>query len=159
MDFYSVLFLVITANATPIIARYLLPFQHWETPLDFGKKLSDGFPVFGNSKTIRGISGAILGTILVGSILDFTILTSFLIATLAMVGDLCSSFVKRRMGMPSGKMIPFLDQIPESFLPLFFIYKTSEMEFSLVIVGVMIFIIVDISLSLLLKYLQQHMSN
>jgi hypothetical protein len=34
-----------------------------------------------------------------------------------MVGDLISSFVKRRLGMPPSSRAPGLDQIPESLLP------------------------------------------
>ena len=40
------------------------------------------------------------------------------VAVWAMVGDCLSSFVKRRLKMPSSSMALGLDQIPESLLPL-----------------------------------------
>jgi CDP-2,3-bis-(O-geranylgeranyl)-sn-glycerol synthase len=36
----------------------------------------------------------------------------------AMLGDLLSSFIKRRLALPPGSMTLGLDQIPESLLPL-----------------------------------------
>lgn len=38
--------------------------------------------------------------------------------TLALIGDLCSSFLKRRLGRPSGSWTPLLDQLPEALLPM-----------------------------------------
>lgn len=35
-----------------------------------------------------------------------------------MAGDVCSSFVKRRLGLPSSSRALGLDQIPESLFPL-----------------------------------------
>lgn len=40
------------------------------------------------------------------------------VAALALVGDLLSSFIKRRMGLPPSGMALGLDQIPESLFPL-----------------------------------------
>jgi len=41
-----------------------------------------------------------------------------MIGGLAMTGDCFSSFIKRRLGYDSGRMVLGLDQIPESLLPL-----------------------------------------
>jgi len=39
--------------------------------------------------------------------------------TLALAGDLFSSFIKRRLGRSSGKSLALLDQLPEALLPMF----------------------------------------
>ena len=41
-----------------------------------------------------------------------------IIGSMAMVGDLFSSFIKRRLGMTPSSMALGLDQIPESLFPL-----------------------------------------
>ena len=41
-----------------------------------------------------------------------------MIGLLAMLGDLVSSFIKRRLGMPVSSQAPGLDQVPEALLPL-----------------------------------------
>jgi CDP-diglyceride synthetase len=104
------------ANGTPVIAKRILGtiLAH---PLDGGMNLADGQPLFGDSKTIRGVVLSIvvttLGAPLIGT--DWTI--GLLVATTAMMGDLVSSFAKRRMALVPGSMALGLDQIPESLLP------------------------------------------
>jgi CDP-diglyceride synthetase len=112
----QLLVLLILANGAPVIAKKIL-----ETvlvrPLDGGITLADGQPIFGRSKTIRGVALSIavttLGAPWVG--LDWTI--GFVISTTAMIGDLLSSFTKRRMKLTSGSMALGLDQTPESLFP------------------------------------------
>jgi len=41
-----------------------------------------------------------------------------LVASMAMIGDLFSSFLKRRLGLFASSQFSGLDQIPESLLPL-----------------------------------------
>ena len=50
--------------------------------------------------------------------MHLSLMTGFLIALCAMLGDLLSSFIKRRLGLPSSSMALGLDQVPESLLPL-----------------------------------------
>ena len=112
----QLLVLLILANGAPVIAKKI-----FETilarPLDGGITLVDGQPIFGRSKTIRGVALSIVVTTLaapwVG--LDWTI--GFFISATAMIGDLLSSFTKRRMKLASGSMALGLDQTPESLLP------------------------------------------
>jgi CDP-2,3-bis-(O-geranylgeranyl)-sn-glycerol synthase len=42
----------------------------------------------------------------------------FGLGSTAMAGDLCSSFLKRRLGLPPHARASGLDQLPESLLPL-----------------------------------------
>jgi CDP-2,3-bis-(O-geranylgeranyl)-sn-glycerol synthase len=104
------------ANGTPVIAKKVLG-TILARPLDGGMNLADGQPLFGDSKTIRGIVLSIvvttLGAPLIG--VDWTI--GVAIAATAMIGDLFSSFTKRRMALVPGSMALGLDQIPESLLP------------------------------------------
>jgi hypothetical protein len=82
-------------------------------PLDGGMTLADGQPLFGHSKTIRGVVLSIVVTTLGAPSIgvDWTIGL--------VVGDLFSSFTKRRMNLPPGSMVLGLDQTPESLLPAF----------------------------------------
>ena len=112
----QLLVLIALANGAPLIAKKILG-NFLAYPLDGGITLRDGVPLFGPSKTIRGIASSLvvtaLGAPLIG--LDWTI--GLIVAAVAMTGDLFSSFVKRRMKLRSGSMALGLDQIPESLLP------------------------------------------
>ena len=110
--------LLALANGTPLIAKKILG-TILARPLDGGMTLADGQPLFGHSKTIRGIVLSIvvttLGAPLIG--VDWTI--GLVVAATAMIGDLFSSFTKRRMNLSPGSMATGLDQTAESLLPAF----------------------------------------
>jgi len=113
----QLLVLLMLANGTPVIAKKILG-ERFAYPLDCGVVFIDGRPLFGHSKTIRGIVLAVLvttaGAPLIG--LDWTI--GFVVGGLAMVGDLASSFLKRRIALPPSSRASGLDQVPEALLPL-----------------------------------------
>lgn len=112
----QLLVLVGLANALPVAAKRILGAAYaW--PLDGGATLWDGRPLFGHSKTIRGIVVSLLGTALVSVLMGLGWELGLLIAASAMAGDLLSSFVKRRLGLPPSSQARGLDQIPESLLP------------------------------------------
>jgi len=93
-------------------------------PIDLNKNFVDGRRIFGNNKTIAGfIGGVACGTLIayfenyleISLNLNFgfsmTLLLGFLIAFGAMIGDLCNSFLKRRLKIkPGDKFFP-LDQL------------------------------------------------
>jgi CDP-diglyceride synthetase len=91
--------LLALANGTPLIAKKILG-TILARPLDGGMTLADGQPLFGHSKTIRGVVLSIVVTSLgahsIGE--DWTI--GLVVAATAMIGDLFSSFTKRRMTLP-----------------------------------------------------------
>ena len=97
------------ANAIPVIVG-------GGTPIDFGKNFSDGKPIFGKNKTIRGFfSGLAVGTA-VGLVessffLEYPILFGFLLSLGALSGDLAGAFLKRRLGLAPGDLLPIIDQI------------------------------------------------
>ena len=86
--------------------------------MDMGKKFSDGRRIFGDGKTTRGfVGGLIVGTI-VGLLqgiaevpLGEHLLLGFLLALGALLGDLVSSFIKRRLDIERGGAAPGLDQL------------------------------------------------
>jgi hypothetical protein len=109
--------LLVIANATPVIMSMLLG-DRWKEPLDRGLLLPDGHPLLGTSKTVRGLLGSISICALLAPLFDLDHLQGAGFGALAMLGDLVSSFCKRRLGLRSGHSVPLLDQIPETLLPL-----------------------------------------
>jgi len=109
--------LLVIANATPVIISLLLG-ERWKQSLDRGRVLSDGHPLLGNSKTVRGLFGSIAICTLLAPLFNLSLLQGAGFGALAMLGDLVSSFCKRRLGLRSGHSVPLLDQIPETLLPL-----------------------------------------
>jgi hypothetical protein len=105
------------ANGIPVIAKRVFgDFMAW--PCDGGIRFFDGQPLFGPSKTIRGLVLAIVITSAVAPIIGLSWKVGAVVGTLAMVGDLFSSFLKRRMNLASSTMAFGLDQVPESLLPM-----------------------------------------
>jgi len=93
------------------------------TPIDLGRNFSDGKRVFGDGKTFRGLFMGILVGIGIGLVqiwisgtygLEYlprhTYLSITLLATGALLGDLCKSFLKRRFGKERGTKWPVADQ-------------------------------------------------
>src|SRR5919199_706878 len=107
-----VLLLIGVANGTPIFATKLLG-DRLAAPLDFGLVLPDGKPLFGASKTIRGIVVAIACTTLAALLLGFEAGIGAGLAAASLAGDLLASFMKRRLGLPPHAQAFLLDQIPE----------------------------------------------
>jgi CDP-2,3-bis-(O-geranylgeranyl)-sn-glycerol synthase len=92
-------------------------------PIDFGKNFSDGRRIFGDGKTWRGFIVGSLAGILVGILLivlqdtyaltflpGITLAGVILFAVGALLGDLVKSFIKRRLGKPSGSSWLVADQ-------------------------------------------------
>jgi CDP-2,3-bis-(O-geranylgeranyl)-sn-glycerol synthase len=96
------------ANAIPVIAG-------GGYPMDFGKNFLDGKPIFGRNKTFRGFfSGLAIGTAvgLVESVLfSYPMLLGLLLSLGALFGDLAGAFVKRRLGLAPGNLLPVIDQV------------------------------------------------
>jgi len=113
----ELLILLVVANGAPVIAKNVLG-DRLNAPFDGGLVLYDGKPLFGPTKTMRGIVAALLATLLAAWLMGLSWEFGALVAAFAMTGDLLSSFVKRRMTLPSSSMALGLDHIPESLLPL-----------------------------------------
>jgi CDP-diglyceride synthetase len=113
----QMLILLVLANGSPVIAKRILR-DRFSWPLDLNKTFIDGKPLFGRSKTYRGLLISVMVTAACAPLLGLGFKIGLLAGTTAMAGDLCSSFVKRRLGLPPSSRATGLDQIPESLIPL-----------------------------------------
>jgi CDP-2,3-bis-(O-geranylgeranyl)-sn-glycerol synthase len=113
----SLLVLVLLANAAPVAARLVLGHR-LERPVDGGRRLRDGRPLFGASKTWRGMVAALLATAAAAELMGLAWPIGALIGAAAMLGDLLSSFTKRRLDRPEHANVPLLDELPEALLPV-----------------------------------------
>jgi CDP-2,3-bis-(O-geranylgeranyl)-sn-glycerol synthase len=102
------------------------------TPVDLGRKWSDGKRILGDGKTYRGfVSGVICG-MLVGAVQillaphiapqlagvvypeqleTWTAIAAITMPIGALLGDMTKSFFKRRIGYERGAMLPIADQL------------------------------------------------
>lgn len=142
------LFLLGIANGAPIVVRKILS-NEFSQPLDGGFKLPDGFPIFGSSKTIRGVLTAIVATALLAPVVNVSWISGALIGALAMVGDLISSFIKRRLGLLPSSRCTGLDQVPEALIPALAGVRLMGLNIFDVTLVVLIFFAGQIALSFL----------
>ena len=145
-DLLPPLLLIIIANGAPILIRQLLN-DSFKLAIDFGQKLPDKNRLFGSSKTWRGILAALLATSIAAWLLGYSLETGLLVAFYAILGDLSSSFIKRRLSMEPSSMAPLLDQVPESLIPALMMKHTFNLDISSVILLVLIFVIIELVLS------------
>lgn len=103
--------------------------------------------MFGPSKTVAGILAALLVTGLAAPLFGLPIASGVMFAALAMLGDLGSSFIKRRLGFTSGRSVPLLDQLPETLLPLYALQATLGASTNEILVAVLLFLVIDLLLS------------
>lgn len=120
------LVLLIVANSTPVVVAGILGKRH-SAPLDGNVTLRDGRPLFGPHKTWRGLIAGTFTSGLAGELLSRGFLLGAAFGTLALAGDLCSSFVKRRVGRASGSWTPLLDQLPEALLPMMVLQERMDL--------------------------------
>lgn len=142
--------LLVVANAAPVIASLVFG-RHGNRPLDGNRRLADGQPLLGPSKTIRGVIAAVLLAALAAPVFDLSWLQGAGFGLLAMLGDSGSSFIKRRLGLASGHSAPLLDQLPETLLPLWVFQPALGMTVLEMFVAVAVFIVIDLLLSRLLR--------
>ena len=146
IELLKLLLLIIIANGAPIVIRVLLK-DIFNVAIDFDHELPDNNPIFGNSKTWRGIITAFIATPAAAWLIGYSPNTGLLVALYAILGDLASSFIKRRLGKPVSSMAPLLDQIPESLFPALMMMEVFKLDITSVIQLVLIFIITELLLS------------
>ena len=147
------LVLLTLANGTPVIVKKIAG-RHLAFPLDAGLKFFDGQPLFGSSKTIRGIAASVAVTAILAPLLGVSAALGAVLAAFAMIGDLLSSFVKRRLGYPPSTRATGLDQIPESLLPLLVCQKELSLTLADVGIAVGLFFVGELMVSRLLYSLR-----
>ena len=96
------------ANAAPVLGG-------GGKPLDFGKNFFDGKRIFGANKTFRGFFfglaiGAAVG-VMDCLLFGFPWLFAVLTPLGALLGDLIGAFLKRRLDIAPGGLLPVVDQV------------------------------------------------
>jgi CDP-diglyceride synthetase len=145
----QILVLLTSANGTPIVAKKIFG-SRFALPLDAGIIFFDGRPVFGASKTMRGIVVSILITSAIAPFIGLDLTIGAIVASSAMAGDLFSSFVKRRLNFPPSSQALGLDQVPESLFPMLACRDALSLTIADIALGVGIFFIGELILSRLL---------
>lgn len=138
--------LLMLANGTPVIAQKLLG-NFLNQPLDGGAAFLDGRPLFGRSKTLRGVVLSILLTTGFAPAVGLEWKIGLMAATMAMAGDLLSSFLKRRLKIPPSNRASGLDQIPESLFPTLACRSMLKLTFLDVVSVIVIFFVSETVLS------------
>jgi CDP-archaeol synthase len=145
----QVLVLLGVANGAPVFATWLFG-KRFGAPLDGGLKFPDGRPLFGPSKTVRGLVLSIACTTLAAALLGFEWIAGAGLAAASMLGDLLSSFIKRRLGLRAHSQAIGLDQIPESLLPLLLLRQHLGLGNGDIALIVTAFIVLELVLSRML---------
>lgn len=149
MDLWPILqslVLLTFANGTPVVAKRLFgPYLAF--PLDAGVHFVDGRPLLGPSKTVRGVVLSVAITAAAAPALGVSVATGALVACLAMLGDIISSFTKRRLKLPSSAQAIGLDQIPESLLPLMALQTALSLTWLDIIICAGIFLLGELMIS------------
>ncbi len=120
MLFIRLLTLLWLVNFAPPFLAQIFESK-WDWPVDRGYVCPDGRLLFGRHKTIRGVLAGIIFGGAAGLALGFPLWLGLGAGVLSMLGDLFSSFLKRRLSFTSGDAVPGLDQIPEGILPFLLI--------------------------------------
>jgi CDP-diglyceride synthetase len=145
----QLLILVGVSNASPVVTKKVfggvLSF-----PLDGGAVFIDGRRLLGESKTIRGIVASLVATSIAAALMGLGWELGALVAGAAMAGDLLSSFVKRRLGLPPSSRAIGLDQIPEAFFPLLATQLLLPVTFVDIVVGTAVFFVGSLTASRIL---------
>jgi CDP-2,3-bis-(O-geranylgeranyl)-sn-glycerol synthase len=140
------LLIVGLANGAPILAENMLR-SRWTKPVDFNAAFLDGRPLFGRSKTWRGLCAAMV-TATVGAVaVGLSPGIGALIGAGAMFGDLLSSFVKRRLDIPSSGMALGLDQLPEVIIPLLLVRSDLGLHGGEIVALTALFFVLELIIS------------
>jgi CDP-diglyceride synthetase len=145
----KLLALLIIANGTPVIAKKIFG-SRFSYPLDAHMTFIDGRPLLGSSKTARGLILAIIVTTLSAPLFGISWEVGLNVVLFAMLGDLLSSFIKRRLNMPPSSMAFGLDQIPESLFPMIVCQLTLGLTTTGMLGVVFSFFILELLLSRIL---------
>ena len=146
------LLLIMIANGTPIVATAIFG-QRGAWPVDGGRVWVDGYRLLGDSKTWRGVVLAPLATGVGAMLLGLPLWVGEVVGVAAMSGDVLSSFIKRRLGVPPSGRATGLDQIPESLLPLLAVAGEFALTGSAILLTVVGFVALEIMLSPVLYWL------
>jgi CDP-2,3-bis-(O-geranylgeranyl)-sn-glycerol synthase len=108
----SFIFPAYCANGAPVLGG-------GGKPMDFGKNFVDGKRVFGANKTFRGfffglgigVAVGFVDWIFFANTLGYPWAFAIFIPFGGLVGDLMGAFLKRRLNIAPGELLPVIDQI------------------------------------------------
>ena len=140
------LMLLAAANGAPVLAALLLG-RRWAWPLDAGRCFIDGRPLLGAHKTWRGLAAGTLAAALVGSAMHAGFWLGAAFGALALVGDLVSSFTKRRLDRLPGQESLLLDPLPESLLPLLALRRLLDLGLMEIVGTALLFAVLDFAVT------------
>jgi hypothetical protein len=146
LSLLQLLILVTLANGSPVVAKRIFG-KHLAQPLDGNIKFVDGRPLFGASKTVRGVVVSMLVTSAGAPVLGLPLEIGLVVAITAMSGDLFSSFLKRRLGLPPSSKAVGLDQVPESLFPLLACRQVFSLTVLDIAAGTALFVVGELLLS------------
>jgi CDP-diglyceride synthetase len=143
------LILIGSANSAPVITRKLFG-THFARPVDAGVKLNDQLPLFGASKTWRGLAAAIVCSAVIAPMIGLSALLGAAFGALSIVADLLASFTKRRLGYAPSSRARLLDVFPEALLPMLVLHSSFGLGIWDILITVLIFFVLEASISPLL---------
>jgi CDP-2,3-bis-(O-geranylgeranyl)-sn-glycerol synthase len=118
------------ANASPVLLG-------GGGPLDGGAKWIDGKPILGSHKTIKGTIIGILAGVTVG-VLQGNFVGGVFQAIGAILGDLASSFYKRRIDLKPGESFPPADQLDFIFFAVLLSFPVQNTELYRIIIIILL---------------------
>lgn len=142
----SLITLLLIANGAPIIARYIFG-DKYAKPIDANRRFFDGKVILGHSKTLRGVAASVSATGLAAPLLGIPIHWGIIVGAFTMLGDLITSFIKRRLSIEPSGMALGLDHIPEAMLPLFIVSNQFDLSFTEILTMSTLFWLLAIGLS------------
>lgn len=144
--FFILLLMLVASNGGPVLAAWLLQSRcAW--PVDLGGQFRDRRPIFGPTKTWRGVIAALASAWALAVLLGYGGGFGVVFGLLVVVGDLFSSFIKRRMGVASSGRCMGLDQLPESLFPSVYAVAVLQLAWWWALLLSLAFMLVDVLVS------------
>ena len=138
--------LLVIANGAPFVAHRLFG-KFLDQPLDRNKVFRDGRPLLGPAKTVRGVFSAIIATTVLAPLVGLGPVQGAVFGLLAMLGDMASSFIKRRLTIATSQSAPLLDQLPETLVPLIVMQQALSATLPEIAAASIIFMLIDLAFS------------
>ncbi len=159
-DFIILLCLVLIANGAPIFSRILFA-KRFGMPVDLHYHCRDGHPLFGPSKTFRGLISSIILTSLAAIALKTPLTMGLIIAIGAMSGDLITSYFKRRHGLASKSDWNIVDQLLEAAFPLCLAkwYYDHSISWATVLFAISLFVLIGMIIAPLRLHWRNRMTS
>ena len=133
MSATHILIMLLACNGAPLLLEWLLR-PHRSKAIDLGRTLADGRPLLGDSKTWVGACAMLLSGLFFAWLFALGWEFGLAFGALVALGDLLSSFIKRRLGLSPGSGKNGLDQLPESALPTLYAVIVLDLPWTYAVV-------------------------